>query len=99
MNVGGCEDSLVKAVVLFNDNLKVMSQYKRHSLSTYTEFDFKVSQEVAKVNVEELSPLSDHDVVRMPVTNPQHICRHAVTSTRQRECFSSLLQSEQGVCV
>ena len=81
--------------MLFDDNLKVMSQDKWHSLSPYTKFDLEVSEKVSIVNVEELATLCHHNVVRVTVSNSQHICSNTVTSTRPTETLSSLLQSEK----
>ena len=84
----------IKSKVFFNDNLKVMSQHKRHSLSPYTKLDLEVTEEVPIVNVEELATLCHHDVVRVAVSNTQHIRSNTVTSTRPAKPFSSLLQSK-----
>ena len=70
-----------------------MSQHKRHSLSPYTKFDLEVTEEVSIVNVEELATLCYHNVVRVAVSNTQHVRSNTVTSTRPTESFSSLLQS------
>ena len=83
----------IKSKVFFNDDLKVMSQDKRHPLSPYTKLDLEVSEEVSVVNVEELATLCHHDVVRVTVSNAQHVCSNTVTSTRPAEPLSCLLQS------
>ena len=83
----------IKSKVFFDDNLKVMSQDKWHSLSPYTKLDLEVSEEVSIVNVEELATLCHHDVVRVTVSNAQHVCSNTVTSTRSTETLSSLLKS------
>lgn len=70
-----------------------MSQDKRHSLSPYSKLDLEVAKEVSIVNVEELATLCHHDVVRVTISNAQHICSNTVTSTRPTEPLSSLLQS------
>lgn len=70
-----------------------MSQDKWHSLSPYTKLDLEVSEEVSIVNVEELATLCHHDVVRVTVSNAQHVCSNTVTSTRSTETLSSLLKS------
>lgn len=84
---------LVKAIVFLNDDLKVMCQHKRNSLSTHSKLDLEVAQEVAEVNMEQLSPLSHHDVVRVPVSYAQHIRSHTVSSTGEGEGLSRLHQS------
>ena len=81
----------IKSKMFFNDDLKVMSQHKRYSFSPHTKFDLKVTKEVSIVNMEELATFCDHDVVRVTVSNTQHICSNTVTSTRTTESFSSLL--------
>lgn len=83
----------IKSKVFFDDDLKIMSQDKRHSLSPYTKLDLEVTKEVSIVNVEELATLCHHDVVRVTVSNTQHVCSNTVTSTRPTETLSCLLQS------
>ena len=51
-----------------------------------------VSQEVTKVNVEDLTVLIDHDVVRMSVPDAQDEGGHTVASTAVSEGLYGLLQ-------
>ena len=71
----------IVAEVLVNDDHKVVGQYKRHPLSPHPKLDLKVAQKVAKVNVEQLAALCDHDVVRVTISNAKNIGGHAVAST------------------
>lgn len=87
------DNSLLKAIMLVNDDLKVTGKDKRNPLSPHAKFDFEVSQKVAKINMEELSIFFDHNVVWMAVTNAKNICGHTVASTWETECLSGLLQS------
>ena len=86
-------DSLVKPEMLINDDLKVVWQHEGHPLSTHAKLHLEVAQEVAKVHVEELSQVRDHDVVRVPVADPQHKGGHAVSRTGQTERLCSFLQT------
>ena len=56
-------NSLLEAIMLVNDDLKVAGKNKRNSLSPHTKLDFEVAQKVTKVDMEELSVLLDHNVV------------------------------------
>lgn len=53
----------VKSKVFVNNDLKVVSQHKRHSFPSHTKLDLEVTQEVSIIDVEELTSLSHHDVV------------------------------------
>jgi len=52
----------------------------------------EVSQEVSKVNVEQLATLCDHNVVRVTVPYTQHICGNTVASAGNAECLSCLAE-------
>ena len=71
--------------VSVDDDGKVISQYKRHPLSLHAKLALEIAQKVPKVNVEELAVPGDHDVVGMPIPDPQHIGGHAVPGTRVAE--------------
>ena len=51
----------------------------------------EVPQEMPEVDVEQLSTLSDHDVVGVPVSDAQDVGGHTVAGTREAERFSRLL--------
>ena len=53
--------------------------------------DLEIAEKVAEIDVEELPVLLDHDVVRMPVTDSQHVRGHAVAGTRTTESFCSCM--------
>lgn len=77
--------------MLVDDNLKVMSQHKRYSFSPDTKLDLEVAQKVAIIDVEELAPFGDHDVIRVTVSYTQYVCHNTVTSTGATEPLSSFL--------
>ena len=51
----------------------------------------EVAKDEAKVNVEEVATLLDHDVIVMPVSDAQHIGHHAVSGTGYGKHISRLL--------
>lgn len=75
--------------MLLNDEGEVVRQDKGHKLSLHAKFALKVAKEVAIVDVEQLPVLGHHDVVRVAVSNPQHIGSHTVASTRIAEVVAS----------
>ena len=85
-------DALVKGKVLVDDDLKVLREDKWHSLPPHAKLHFKVPQKVTKVDVDQLSSLRDEDVVRVTVSNAQHVRGHTVASTGEAECLCSLVQ-------
>ena len=54
--------------------------------------DLEVPQKVSEVNMEQLASLSDHDVVRVTIANPQDVGSNTVTSTREEERLRCLLE-------
>ena len=75
--------------MLLNDEGEVVRQDKGHKLSLHAKFALKVAKEVAIVDVEQLPILGHHDVVRVAVSDPQHIGSHTVASTRIAEVVAS----------
>ena len=55
--------------------------YMQRDIGCYLE----VAEKVSEVDVEELSTLSDHDVIRVTVADPQHVRGHAVACTGDTE--------------
>ena len=73
-------NSRLEAHVLLNDEGEVICQHKRNKLPLYTKLALEVAKEVAIVNMEQLSILGHHDIVRVAVPDPQHIGSHAIAS-------------------
>lgn len=55
-----------------------------------------MTQDVSKVNVEELTILHDHNVVRVAVSDAQDVCGHTVPGAGQGEFMNGLVK--QHVC-
>lgn len=78
----------------FRDDVEeVFREYERNSLSVNAKLFLEMTQEVAKINVEDVAVFVHHDVIRIPVTDSQDERGHAITSTRVGERFDGLLVS------
>ena len=84
---------LLRVVAAVGDGVdEVVRQHEGHPLPVDAELLLVVAEEVSEVYVEDLTVLVDHDVVRVPVPDPEDEGCHAVARTRVGECFYSLLQ-------
>ena len=65
---------------------KIGSQYKRCTLTLDAKLGLEVAKKVAKVDVKEMTILGEHDVVVMPIADPEHIGSNAVAGEGIEKC-------------
>ena len=76
---------LAHFVASIDDIHHVGCQNKWCSVTLEIAKHLSISQEFSKVNMKQMAALFHHNVVIVPVTNPQNVGHHAVSGTRARE--------------
>lgn len=71
-----------------HDEGHFLGEHERSSFSLDTEFALEMAKEVTKIDVEQITSICQHDVIRVSVSNSQNISCHTISSTRSDEIFS-----------
>lgn len=61
-----------------NGNIDILAQKNEFGTSVETKFLFEVAKKMPKINVEEMTIFSYHNVVGMTITDPENICGNAI---------------------
>lgn len=85
----------------FSDDIyKIMRQDKRLTFPLDTKLLLEMSKNVTKVNMEQLTILHHHDVIRVTVSNTQNISGYTITSTGECELMDRFIKkSVSGVVI
>ena len=81
---------LTLAIAAVNDVSHVWRQHERSAIALDASKHLRVAEELSEVDVEEVTAVSDHDVVVVAITNTENVCRYTVTCARCREVAHSL---------
>ena len=83
---------LVAGVRLAAEHVGVLGgELERGPLALHAELHLEVSEEVAKVDVEEVPTLCDHHVVSVAVANAEDVRSYTVRGTRHHERLDALV--------
>lgn len=83
--------TFVRLVFAARDNAdEVFSQHKRHAFSVYAEFLLEMAEEMAEIYVEDVAFFIHHDVVGIPVSDPENEGCDTVTCTAVGEGLDCL---------
>lgn len=76
----------------FIDNVyEVIGQNKGYTLTSESEFLFKMTQNMTEVDVKQLSGFLDHYIVGMPVGYSKNVGRDTITGAAQSELLNSFV--------
>lgn len=65
---------------------------ERCSLSIETEFSFEIAQKVSKINMKEVTHISEHDVAAMAIPDAENVGGNTIASARSEEVLDSILE-------
>eukprot|EP00968_Pinguiococcus_pyrenoidosus_P003329 scaffold207_cov267-Pinguiococcus_pyrenoidosus.AAC.28 len=77
--------------LLVHHERHLRSEHEGRTLPSNAQLALEVSQEVPEVNVEEVTPAGDHDVVRVTISDAHDVRRDAVACTAVHEVLDGAL--------